>query len=67
MKVTLKSARVNAALTQSQAAKQLEISVDTLRNWENMATFPNAKQIAKIELVYGVNYNDIIFLPKNYA
>lgn len=67
MKVTLKSARVNAGLTQNQAAKQLEISVDTLRNWETMTTFPNAKQIAKIETVYRVNYNDIIFLPQNYA
>lgn len=67
MKVTLKSARINAGLTQNQAASQLEISVDTLRNWENMATFPNAKQIARIETVYCVTYNDIIFLPENYA
>ena len=34
MKITLKSARVNANLTQLEAAKRLGVTRETLSNWE---------------------------------
>lgn len=61
--MTLKAARVNAGLTQAEAAAKLGVSPDTLSNWEARKTFPNVPQIKRIEEVYGVTYNDIIFLP----
>lgn len=64
MKLTLKSARVNAGLTQAAAGKALGVSGVTLSSWERGKTFPDAVQIKKIEKLYGVSYNDIIFLPQ---
>lgn len=65
MAITLKAARVNKSLTQAQAAKLLGISKDSLWNYENGRSFPNVPVIKKMEEVYGIGYNDIIFLPEN--
>lgn len=67
MKVTLKAARINVNLSQSEAAKELKISKDTLGNWEKGKTFPKTSYIPAIEALYKIKYNDIIFLPSNYA
>ncbi len=64
MGMTLKAARVNANLTQLEAAKRLDISESTLSMWEKGRTFPDARKIRDIEMVYGVPYDEIIFLPK---
>lgn len=67
MKMNLKTARVSKGLTQPEAARVIGISTDTLGNWERGKTFPNVLQIRIIEEVYGVKYDDIIFLPSNNA
>ena len=64
-KVSLKAARVNAKLNQKDAAKKLNVSNSTLCNWEKGISFPDAKQIQNICALYGVSYDDIIFLPDN--
>lgn len=65
MQLTLKAARVQAGLTQKEAAKRIGISSDTLYNYENQKSFPDIPVLKRIEQVYGVNYSDIIFLPRN--
>lgn len=60
-KITLKAARVNANLSQQEAAKKIGVSVDTLFNWEKGRTFPSVPQIVKIEQAYNVEYRDISF------
>lgn len=67
MKVTLKAARINADLSQSEASSRLNISKDTLRNWEKGKTFPKTSHIPMIEKLYNVKYDDIIFLLKDSA
>lgn len=67
MKITLKAARVNIGLNQDEAAKRLGISKDTLRNWETGKTVPSISMIPNIEQLYGLSYDDLIFLPNNYA
>lgn len=62
MKLTLKAARANKRITQKQAAKLIGVSTDTLRNYEDGVTYPDVPTIKKIEQVYGVSYNDLIFL-----
>lgn len=62
MKINLKAARVNNKISQKEAAEHFNISRDTLRNWENGKTFPNAAQIKKIESYYNISYSDINFL-----
>lgn len=64
MAITLKAARVNANLTMKNVAEILDVSIDTIRNWETAKTFPNVVQITKLEQLYGVNYADINFLIK---
>lgn len=65
MKITLKAARVNAGYSQKEAAERLGISNTTLCKWENYISFPNAQQIDKLCELYGVSYDDLIFLPSN--
>lgn len=61
--MTLKAARVNKRLTQKDASKRLGISEETLRNYETHRSYPDVPMIKKIESVYGVGYDEIIFLP----
>jgi len=63
LKVTLKAARVNANLTQKEAGELLGVTKDTVFNWENGRSFPSVKLIPKIEHIYNVSYDDIIFCP----
>ena len=67
MAITLKAARVNAGLKQKQAAEALGISEYTLSNYERGKSFPNVPVINEIEKLYGLSYDNIIFLPKDYG
>lgn len=63
--MTLKAARVNAGLTQLDAAKKLDVSNKTLCSWEKGNSMPKANKIELICELYNVAYNDLIFLPGN--
>ena len=63
-RMTLKAARVNTGLTQKQAEK-LRVSNKTLCRWENGTSMPKANKIDDLCTLYGVCYDDIIFLPVN--
>lgn len=60
-KLTLKAARVNAKLTQTEAAEKIGCSVSTLKNWENGRTFPKQPHIEKMCALYGVSFDNINF------
>lgn len=60
--ITLKASRVNAGLSQKEAAEKLEINKSTLSNWETGKTYPTVLQLQKIEELYGVERGSIIFL-----
>lgn len=66
-KLTLKTAREIKGYTQAEAAKLLEISEYTLSNYEKGKTYPDVPMLRKIERVYGVSYNQLIFLPFDYG
>lgn len=61
LKISLEAARVNAKLTQKEAAKRLKVSNSTLGRWEKGLGFPNATMIDKICELYGVSYDNIFF------
>ncbi len=63
MQITLKAARMNKQLTQRDAAAKIGVTSDTIGNWERGKSFPDAMQIKRIEEVYKVRYDDLIFLP----
>lgn len=62
---TLKALRINKGLERKEAAQLLNVSPETLGNWETGKTFPNVPQISRIEELYSVSYADINFLPQN--
>lgn len=64
-KITLEAARVNAHLSQKEAAKLLKVSNTTLCNWEKGKSFPNAEKIAELCKIYGCPYDVLNFLPIN--
>lgn len=51
-KISLSAARVNARLTQTDAAKQIGISRAALQNYEAGKTVPNINLCRKIEEIY---------------
>ncbi len=61
MAITLKAARVNAGLSQTEAANQLGISKNTLCNYEKYRTIPDIEMSKKIAALYNWSVNDIIF------
>lgn len=59
--ISLKAHRVNCGFTLKEAANKLGISTDTLVNWEKGRTFPDARMIKKIEVLYRTHYDFIFF------
>lgn len=66
-KYTLKTIRVIRGYTQEQAASLIGISTDTLSNYERGKSYPDIPILKKIEDVYRVGYNDLIFLVDDYG
>ena len=62
IQISLKAARVNAGLTQEEAAKRLQITKQTLLNWEKGMSEPSISQARQLEQIYGLAL-DYIFLP----
>ena len=52
MRITFKAARVNAGMTQKEAAKLMHISNVTLVNWENGKTRPPYTAIKMMSDIY---------------
>lgn len=65
-KITLKAARVNAGLSQKDAAKALHISTATLQNYESGDTVPDWNKVHEIETLYQYPA-DHIFFGRNSA
>ena len=63
-KISMRAARINAELTQAQAAKCVGVSIKTLQMWERYETSPNARYIDKICEAYGRSYDGIAFTPE---
>ena len=62
--VTLEAARVNARLSQKDAAKAMEVNVATLANWEKGKTSIGAESFKKLCALYDVPM-DVISLPNS--
>ena len=67
MKVSLKMAREIKGYKQFEAAKLIGISTDTLGNYERGKSYPDIPVLRKIEEVYGIPYDRLIFLPLDFG
>lgn len=61
MPITLKAARINAGLTQSEVAKALSVSKNTIASYEAYKTIPDMQTGQKLADLYQRSVNDIIF------
>lgn len=57
--MSLRAARINANLKQSDMAVALNVSRKTISAWESGKSMPTADRIDDICAVLGVSYNDI--------
>ena len=64
MAISLRAARVDVGLTQSEAAKKLKISKGTLINYEKYRTVPDIEKSKEIAALYERDVNEIIFFRK---
>lgn len=63
LRISLAAARVNAELTQSEVAKMLRVSPNTLVAWEKGKTEPSISQGRTLSELYKIPLDSIIFLP----
>lgn len=63
---TLRTAREAAGYSQKEASKLIGVSVDTLGNYERGKSYPGVPVLKRIESVYHVPYDRLIFLPLDY-
>lgn len=63
-KITLIAARKMAGLTQRELAEACGVSDGTVSRWEKGIKDPTISQAKRIGEVCGIDYDDIIFLPK---
>lgn len=66
-RMTLKMIREIRGLTQEKAAKMIGVSTDTLGNYERGKSYPDIPILRKIEEVYEIPYDRIIFLPLDFG
>lgn len=66
MKISLKAARVNAGLTQSDVARYLKKNKQTIVNWETGKTPIDMGNFTALCGLYKIS-KDFIFLPKRFA
>ena len=64
LNITLAAARVNAGMTQKEAAKRMEVSNNTIINWETGKITPRFAQLEMLCRIYHIS-SDNIFFPKN--
>lgn len=62
LKISLKAARVNAGLTQIEAAKKCHVSLQSLNKWERGHVIPDYATLHLLSSIYNVPIENI-FLP----
>lgn len=65
LRISLAAARVNAELTQSEVAKMLHVSPNTLVAWEKGKAEPSISQGRTLSELYKIPLAHIIFCPRN--
>lgn len=63
-RISLEAARVNAKMSQQDAATAMKVNVSTISNWEKGKTSPDADKFKELCRIYGCPM-DLIFLGKS--
>lgn len=61
LQISLAAARVNAEMTQTEAAKSMSVSKNTLVNWEKGTSKPSITQAKELAAIYKIPLDYIFF------
>lgn len=62
IQISLTAARVNAGMTQSEVARKMHVSKQTIINWEKGRIIPRIPEMEMLSRIYDMP-QDYIFLP----
>ena len=56
----LKNARIEAGLTQEKAAEKINVSRQTISNWENEKSYPDIISVIALSELYSVSLDELL-------
>lgn len=56
----LKNARIEAGLTQEKAAEKIDVSSQTISNWENEKSYPDIISVIALSDLYSVSLDELL-------
>ena len=56
----IKTARIKVELTQEHVADELQVSRQTISNWENAKTYPDIISIIKLSDLYQISLDELL-------
>ena len=56
----LKNARIEAGLTQEKAAEKIDVSRQTISNWENEKSYPDINSVIALSDLYSVSLDELL-------
>ena len=56
----LKNARIKAGLTQEKAAEEIDVSRQTISNWENEKSYPDIISVIALSDLYSVSLDELL-------
>ena len=63
IKISLAAARINANMLQSDTAKEMNVTPNTVSNWETGKTAPTVLQMQKMCQIYKMPF-DFVYVPE---
>lgn len=63
----LKNARIEAGLTQEKAAEKIDVSRQTISNWENEKSYPDIISVIALSDLYSVSLDELLKGDKKMA
>ena len=58
--VKLKEARLQAGLTQENVAEEIQVTRQTISNWENEKSFPDIVSVIKLSTLYNISLDKLL-------
>lgn len=56
----LKDARIRSGLTQENVAESIDVSRQTIYNWENEKSYPDIMSVIKLSDLYSISLDDLL-------
>lgn len=58
--VKLKDARMRAGMTQEKVAEEIQVTRQTISNWENEKSFPDIVSVIRLSSLYGISLDQLL-------